>query len=243
MQPLSILRIILGIVFFVVDTGVMNSTFQLNEEGCQCHIELLFTLGNSSRMGFASKLDLATVTSGKHLGLRVGRSRLESNLSILMIQIFPSKTYISEDIRDEFTKFGPLITHNSVSDGWIWRGSAKGVYSVKSGYEWLSAHDTSMQTPLKSWNWIWRLPCPEKVIFLIWFILNNALPTNMLRHERKLALNPICSICGTDSEDWIHCLFECTWAHNLWMSVGFNISGFLLQIHSKEHEDFISFKD
>lgn len=124
---------------------------------------------------------------------------------------------IDEDIRQDLLKFGPLLVHNSCKDRLCWAGSKKGKYSFKEGYRWIVARN---ENPQPGSSWIWSLPCPEKVPFLIWLILHDSLPTNSIRFHWRMAENPLCSIYGVEEEHWHHVIFFCPWAAVLWRSHG-----------------------
>ncbi|XLS43729.1 hypothetical protein HN51_000594 [Arachis hypogaea] len=46
----------------------------------------------------------------------------------------------------------------------------------------------------------------EKVKFLLWLALHQALPTNSLRHARGLATSALCPICNLHEDTVLHCL-------------------------------------
>jgi hypothetical protein len=81
-------------------------------------------------------------------------------------------TALADAINNTQLSFNP-----SIVDVFIWPHNKNGVYTTKSGYNWLlSHHEADNQTGV-SWNWIWRINVPEKIKFLIWLTCHNVAPT------------------------------------------------------------------
>lgn len=93
------------------------------------------------------------------------------------------------------------------------------MYTAASGYRWLlrTARDWNSS---QNWEWVWKLPAPAKVQYLIWLILHRALPTNAFRHQRGLLTSHNCQRCSSNVEDIIHCLRDCPHARELWIRLG-----------------------
>ncbi|KAK7244213.1 hypothetical protein RIF29_39032 [Crotalaria pallida] len=72
-----------------------------------------------------------------------------------------------------------------------------------------------------SWSWVWRIKCHEKIKFLIWLVLHNAIPTNDFRFRRGMASSPNCARCGAGSESVLHCLRDYSPSTELWLRFGF----------------------
>ncbi|KAJ1397070.1 Ribonuclease H-like superfamily [Sesbania bispinosa] len=76
-------------------------------------------------------------------------------------------------------------------DFWCWVGSAGRPYCAKAGYDWL----LNQHNPIPchgAWRWIWHLIAPEKIAFLLWLILHDALPTRAMLHHRHILDNDLC---------------------------------------------------
>ena len=43
-----------------------------------------------------------------------------------------------------------------------------------------------------------------------------SLPTGTVRHRRKMATSPACSICNEEADSWRHSLFDCRMARCVW---------------------------
>ena len=62
----------------------------------------------------------------------------------------------------------------------------------------------------------------EKFKFLVWFILQNALPTHELRAHWHIISSSSCALCNHPIEDAIHCLKDYPNANYIWNSLGFS---------------------
>ena len=102
-----------------------------------------------------------------------------------------------------------------MDDGWCWPLGKLGCYTASSTYAWLlSQNRTWLEN--SNWSWIWRLHAPEKVRFLFWLILHNAIPTNLMRFSRGLAVSALCARCNLEEEGILHCLRDCPVARSMW---------------------------
>jgi hypothetical protein len=108
--------------------------------------------------------------------------------------------------------------------------SKKGIYSTKSGYDWLISHLNPDTQVTDSWSWIWRLKVPEKFKFLIWLACHNAVPTLSLLHHRNMVNSAICSRCGVHEETLFHCLRDCNFSAAIWNKIGFSYQHFFSSI-------------
>lgn len=108
-------------------------------------------------------------------------------------------TQLPQDIKEEIHNFGPLVCHPQLEDMWCWRDSCNRGYSVKLGYIFLIKRAAIEDS---GWLWVWKLKVPEKVRLLVWLIMRDSLPTNLLRFNRNLTNDPSCPICGNVEESW-----------------------------------------
>ena len=95
------------------------------------------------------------------------------------------------------------------------------MYSTSSAYSWLLCKANPYNPSLR-WKWIWKLHYPEKIKLLVWLCLHHALPTNALRHDRGLTISSMCSRCGHETEDVMHCLRDCWMVRNVWVRLSFD---------------------
>lgn len=106
----------------------------------------------------------------------------------------------------------------------VWRGSANGVFTVKSAYHMenekqLCSRGESSVAPQWSWVWqkLWRLHVPTVVKSFLWRVCHNSLPTRDNLHKRKITMDPLCPICGLFSEIIVHVVWSCSAATMVWM--------------------------
>ncbi|KAK7252062.1 hypothetical protein RIF29_35769 [Crotalaria pallida] len=118
-----------------------------------------------------------------------------------------------------------ILGFGELKDVWGWSGKDDGIYTASSGYKWLS-HTSRNHVSDESWSWLWKISCPEKVRFLMWLMLHNAIPTNVFRCNRGLAASPMCSRCDSDCETVLHCIRDCPYSRDLWYRFGFTDQNF-----------------
>ncbi|XP_057429431.1 uncharacterized protein LOC130722639 [Lotus japonicus] len=130
-------------------------------------------------------------------------------------------TSLPSDIIDSILARGCLLNER-VPDCWTWSFDSSGLYSAKSGYQWL-IHERlppAVVGAYADWNWIWRLKGPFKILFLVWLGCQKALPVNLLRFQRNMAASPMCSRCNLYPETILHCLRDCWFARRVWLRLG-----------------------
>lgn len=129
-------------------------------------------------------------------------------------------TILPVEVQACFNSIAPLRQFNGqVNDSWVWKGAKDGVYNVSSGYDWLLA-DSSTWDNSVSWNWVWKTKVPAKVQFLIWLIIQKALPTNSIRFRCRFADNPSCQRCSVIEESLLHYLRDCPHLKEVWLRLG-----------------------
>ncbi|CAJ2628591.1 unnamed protein product [Trifolium pratense] len=84
------------------------------------------------------------------------------------------------------------IFNDQIEDTFIWSNNKNGVYTAKSGYDWILTCTEQVQPSPHTWSWIWKLKVPEKIKFLIWLACHDSVPTLMLLHHRNMALSSTC---------------------------------------------------
>jgi ribonuclease HI len=125
-----------------------------------------------------------------------------------------------------------LHLNADIPDSFTWKGNMDGLYNAKTGYQWLTRHANLAAMPDidGSWKWIWRVAAPEKLKFLIWTACHHSLPTRTMLHNRGMLQSASCPRCPMEPESILHCLRDCAFAKQLWLSLGFdNINFFLDQ--------------
>lgn len=99
----------------------------------------------------------------------------------------------------------------------IWRGSVNGVPTSKAFYNFITRTD-SEDLP-QTWNWIWKIPCPQKIRFFIWLAKHERLPTNEYRVKLGLSSTDLCLRCNQHSESIIHVLRDCLKSAEVWKAL------------------------
>jgi ribonuclease HI len=113
------------------------------------------------------------------------------------------------------------------ADALIWRGTAKGIFTVRSAYhiqkecEMVNKAESSMcwkRSPI--WNKIWQLQIPNTEKHFIWRAVHEILPTRENLCSRKVLTDPNCPICGRAVETTFHALWQCPAAQDVWSAGG-----------------------
>nr|KYP74203.1 Putative ribonuclease H protein At1g65750 family [Cajanus cajan] len=129
-------------------------------------------------------------------------------------------TLVPDNIKDMLNQVD-IMGFGNVPDVWSWTARTDGEYSAASGYKWLCNKNRPLPAE-GEWLWIWKIKCPEKVKVIIWLMLHVAVPTNLFRFNRGLALSPLCVRCGEDTESVLHCMRDCKYSKALWLQFGFS---------------------
>jgi ribonuclease HI len=111
----------------------------------------------------------------------------------------------------------------------VWRGTAKGVFSVRSAYymqkevEERSKAENSHGGRLSVvWGKIWKFPIPNVEKNFLWSACHEILPTRANLHKCKVVENPMCPLCEREDETEAHILWNCPSAADVW-SAGMRI--------------------
>jgi hypothetical protein len=115
------------------------------------------------------------------------------------------------------------ISHTNQDDKLIWKGTASGVFSVKSAYylqkELAAVHmaegfDRGQNSEV--WRTIWKLPIPNVKKNFFWRACHESLPTRDNLCRRKVINDPKCPICETKVESTFHILWQCQSVKDVW---------------------------
>ena len=68
---------------------------------------------------------------------------------------------------------------------------------------------------------MWRIHAPENIRVLVWLILYDALPTNVLRHGRHMCSLSVCPRCADGNESLLHYFRDCSFSWGIWLNLGF----------------------
>jgi ribonuclease HI len=108
-------------------------------------------------------------------------------------------------------------------DRLVWVGTKNGVYSVKSAYHLArecseaargSCSDSTAES--QQWKNVWHLKGPPIVKTFLWQACNEILPTRANLYRKGIISDPLCPICGLESETVGHILWSCPSASDVW---------------------------
>jgi ribonuclease HI len=112
-------------------------------------------------------------------------------------------------------------------DKLVWRGTANGVFTVRSAYhlarETLSSSQgecSKVSSHVRLWKKLWKLNLPMSARQFLWRACTNSLPTKENLFRRKITSDPLCPFCGLYTESTGHILWSCESAMAVWMEGG-----------------------
>ncbi|KAF7844636.1 putative RNA-directed DNA polymerase [Senna tora] len=104
---------------------------------------------------------------------------------------------------------------NSVEDTPIWKHSKDGKFSIKSCYN--AVNGVRYGTRGNIWNSVWKLSVPQRVRSFMWLCAHDKLLTNVERCRRQMSDSAVCDRCGSNCEDLIHALRDCSVIKDVWL--------------------------
>lgn len=140
----------------------------------------------------------------------------------------------------------PLSTQMQ-EDFWAWHYDRCGIFSVRSAYRMICAIKTQQEDWLEhrpshsniaasknSWTQLWKVRIPSKIRVFVWRLAHTFIPTGIVRHERRMADTPACSLCGAVEDTWRHSLLNCLLARCVWALEDHDLVGHVI---SNQTED------
>ena len=101
-------------------------------------------------------------------------------------------------------------------DGYTWKHTKSGSYSVKSGYDIINEQRKATDTGVveepsvkKLKKEVWKLKTSRKIKHFIWQALAGFVTTASRLCDRHCATDRTCLRCGAEEETINHLLFEC----------------------------------
>lgn len=132
----------------------------------------------------------------------------------------------------------PLCTR-LMSDFWAWNFERNGNFSVCSAYrmlvdtkrrweDWLEGNvgSSDYEAEAKSWTSLWAVQVPGKIRNFLWRLAKHTIPTEDIRHRRKMAECDNCQLCGMQ-DSWRHSLLECSIARCVWALVDDDVADYI----------------
>jgi ribonuclease HI len=115
------------------------------------------------------------------------------------------------------------ISSTQQPDIQVWRGTNSGIFSVRSAYHLskeLEQRDqpgsSSTEEVSEVWRTLWSLPIQNAEKNFMWRACRNLLPTKENLLQRKVVSEPLCPICGRETETVFHILWDCPSARDVW---------------------------
>ncbi|KAI3908747.1 hypothetical protein MKW98_029297 [Papaver atlanticum] len=91
-----------------------------------------------------------------------------------------------------------------------WQRNSIGEYSVKSGYQLITAQPAPTIFPTVTHTFIWKINCPSKLKVFLWKAAHQGLPSFTVLHRASLTPTAAqCSQCSLEDEMNDHILFQC----------------------------------
>jgi ribonuclease HI len=115
------------------------------------------------------------------------------------------------------------ISQTNREDKLIWRGTAKGVFLVRSAYHILKeceeaklAAGSGRENHSFFWKKLWQLHIPNAEKNFLWRACQDILPTKVNLCQRKVCVENWCPICEQEEETTLHILWHCPSARDAW---------------------------
>jgi hypothetical protein len=116
-----------------------------------------------------------------------------------------------------------FISPGTQEDKLIWAGTKTGSFSVRCAFHLEVDHRTKEMGSVLSrsvtspfWRRLWKLRVPRSIIIFLWRASNETLPTKNNLFKRKVVADPLCPMCGCDSETSGHILWLCDAVRAVW---------------------------
>ncbi|XP_057432396.1 uncharacterized protein LOC130725161 [Lotus japonicus] len=118
------------------------------------------------------------------------------------------------------------IRHQDAIDCLFWMGTADGVYTVKTGYEWLqklanqNCPSSSNEVGLEPLQWAIFLKAPSlpRVREVVWRVCTGAVQVRAKLRRRGVDVDPSCPLCGLEDETMEHLFLGCNVIRGCWFA-------------------------
>ncbi|BBH09066.1 hypothetical protein Prudu_021464 [Prunus dulcis] len=119
---------------------------------------------------------------------------------------------LTEDLVQHVVNY-PVGFASNLQDCQIWKGTANGVFSVKTAYNMFFKGPS---WPDYSFSLLWKLKIPPKLKIFAWLIAQGKILSNEQRVRRQLTLDASCGVCEWPIETTLHILRDCYKARDIW---------------------------
>jgi ribonuclease HI len=115
------------------------------------------------------------------------------------------------------------ISATNQPDKQVWRGNARGIFSVSSAYYIAKTTELKFQAESSRsvgegvfWKNLWKMQVPNAWKNFMWRASQNILPTRENLARRKVVRDGSCPICFRECETTYHALWGCSSAMDVW---------------------------
>lgn len=104
----------------------------------------------------------------------------------------------------------PIMNNTNREDRKNWEYDPNGRFILSSAYNLITNQRLTI-TPLpnKVFRKIWQAKVPNKIKIFLWTLLYDRLPTSHSLHFKGLNIEPHCTHCNQQVEDFTHIFFRC----------------------------------
>lgn len=100
-------------------------------------------------------------------------------------------------------------------DRMYWGLNPKGIFTVRSAYDFLSHHTHACIDQVWQLPWAWK--GPHSIRLFIWQLLHGKLKTNSELSRRHIPISDVCIRCGGSTEDILHAIRDCSFIKKIWV--------------------------
>ncbi|KAI5342128.1 hypothetical protein L3X38_010003 [Prunus dulcis] len=122
---------------------------------------------------------------------------------------------LTEDLVQHVVNY-PVGFASNLQDCQIWKGTANGVFSVKTAYNMFFKGPS---WPDYSFSSLWKLKIPPKLKIFAWLTAQGKILSNEQRVRRQLTLDASCGVCEWPIETTLHILRDCYKARDIWNTI------------------------
>ncbi|XP_074266190.1 uncharacterized protein LOC141588658 [Silene latifolia] len=198
-----------------------------------CRAASVFSPGLSWKLGNGSSVDLFTSrwVNGSTPSLRPSSTASSFVLSDLLTisgvwDHFAVFRFFTPSCAKVIIAMEP--PHINIDDFLYWKYTEDGVYTVRSGYDYLMSQSSFSCSPsfysAFPWKILWGVHSSTKLPLLVWRIIHNILPSLENLFVRGIQVSTSCVFCHSQTESLDHLFRTCTVTRHVWLlsSLGLN---------------------